>query len=219
VRSTVSDARAEILARIRSALVDVPASERPADVPVAREYRRADGRLRDELVTLFAERVGDYRAQVQRVAAAGLPKAIIDACSGQGLQRLAVPPGLPEAWLPDGVELVSDEGLSAAELDRIDGALTGCAAAIAETGTIVLDGGALSGRRALTLVPDHHICVVSVAQIHGQIAEALAAVAAAVTEQRAPITFVSGPSATSDIELERVEGVHGPRNLTVLIAA
>jgi L-lactate dehydrogenase complex protein LldG len=213
------DARAEILGRIRAALVDVPASERPADVPVAREYRRVDERPHDELVTLFAQRVGDYRARVQRVAAAGLPKAIIDACSGQGLQRLVVPPGLPEAWLPDGVELVRDEGLSAGELDRIDGALTGCAAAIAETGTIVLDGGALSGRRALTLVPDHHICVVRVEQIHGQIAEAFAAVAAAVTEQHAPITLVSGPSATSDIELERVEGVHGPRHLTVLIAA
>jgi L-lactate dehydrogenase complex protein LldG len=213
----MADARAEMLARIRSALVDVPASERPADVPVAREYRRADGRPRDELVTLFAERVGDYRAQVRRVAAAGLPKAILDACSGQELQRLAVAPGLPEAWLPDGVDLVRDEGLSAAELDRVDGALTGCAAAIAETGTIVLDGGALSGRRALTLVPDHHICVVRVEQIHGQIAEALAAVAAAVIERHAPITLVSGPSATSDIELERVEGVHGPRHLTVLI--
>jgi L-lactate dehydrogenase complex protein LldG len=214
----VSDARTEILGRIRAALVDVPGSERAGDVPVAREYRRADDRPRDELVTLFAERVSDYRAQVQRVAVAGLPRAILEACSGQGLQRLAVPPGLPEAWLPDGVELVRDEGLNPAELDRIDGALTGCAAAIAETGTIVLDGGALSGRRALTLVPDHHICVVVAERIHGQIAEALAAVAAAVTEHHAPITLVSGPSATSDIELERVEGVHGPRHLTVLIA-
>jgi L-lactate dehydrogenase complex protein LldG len=112
---------------------------------------------------------------------------------------------------------VRDDGLSAAELDDIDGAVTGCAAAIAETGTIVLDGGALSGRRALTLVPDHHICVVHADQIHGQIAEALSAVAGTVTEQQAPITLVSGPSATSDIELERVEGVHGPRHLTVLI--
>ncbi len=214
---TMADARDEILGRVRAALVDVPVSERAADVPVARAYRRADERPRGDLVTLFAERVSDYRAQVQRVAAAGLPKAIVDACSGQGLQRLAVPPGLPEAWLPDGVELVRDDGLDAAELDRIDGALTGCAAAIAETGTIVLDGGALSGRRALTLVPDHHICVVRGDQVHGQIAEAFAAVGAAVTEQRAPITLVSGPSATSDIELERVEGVHGPRHLTVLI--
>jgi L-lactate dehydrogenase complex protein LldG len=160
------DARDEILGRIRAALADVPRSERSADVPVTRDYRRADDRPHDELVTLFAQRVGDYRAD---------------------------------------------------ELDRIDGALTGCAAAIAETGTIVLDGGAVSGRRALTLVPDHHICVVTAEQIHGQLADALTAVAAAVTGQQAPITLVSGPSATSDIELERVEGVHGPRHLSVLV--
>jgi L-lactate dehydrogenase complex protein LldG len=214
-----ADARREILGRIRAALTDVLASERAGDVPVTRDYRRADDRPRDELVTLFGERVSDYRAVVQRVAAAALGDAITRACAGQALRTVVVPVGLPDAWLPAGVRLVHDEGLNAAELDRVDGAITGCAAAIAETGTIVLDGGALSGCRALTLVPDHHICVVRVEQIHGQIAEAFAAVAAAVIEQHAPITLVSGPSATSDIELERVEGVHGPRHLTVLIAA
>jgi L-lactate dehydrogenase complex protein LldG len=214
----MADARDQILARIRSALADVPTSERLADVPVARDYRRTDARPQAELVTLFAQRVGDYRAVVQRVPAASLGEAITHACREQRLRRLAVAPGVPEPWLPAGTERVPDDNLSAAELDRFDGAITGCAAAIAETGTIVLDGGALSGRRALTLVPDHHICVVGADQIHGQIAQALAAVAAAVTEQRAPITLVSGPSATSDIELERVEGVHGPRHLTVLIA-
>ena len=108
--------------------------------------------------------------------------------------------------------------LTAAQLDAADAVLTGCATAIAETGTLVLDAGPGQGRRALTLVPDHHICVVSAGQIHGQISEAVASLAPAVTERRAPITLVSGPSATSDIELERVEGVHGPRHLTVLIA-
>lgn len=214
----MADARDEILGRIRAALADVPASERARDVSVARDYRRGDERPHDELVALFAQRVGDYRARVQRVsAAAGLPDAIADVCSAQGLRTLAVPTGLPHAWAPAGVKLVRGERLSAAELDRVDGTITGCAAAIAETGTIVLDGGRLSGPRALTLVPDHHICVVHAQQIHGQIAEALAAVETAVTEQHAPITLVSGPSASSDIELERVEGVHGPRNLTVLI--
>ena len=213
-----ADARSEILGRIRAALTDVPASERAGDVPVTRDYRRTDDRPRDELVTLFGERVSDYRAVVQRVATAALGDAITQACTDQALRAVAVPIGLPDAWLPAGVRLVRDEGLSAAELDRVDGALTGCAAAIAETGTIVLDGGPLSGRRALTLVPDHHICVVRIEQIVGQIAEAFAAVATAVTEQHAPVTLVSGPSATSDIELERVEGVHGPRQLTVLIA-
>jgi L-lactate dehydrogenase complex protein LldG len=215
----VADGRAEILGRIRAALADVPAAERADDAPVVREYRRTDDRPRDELAALFAERVSDYRADVQLVAAATLGDAIARACADQELRRVAVPAALPEAWLPAGVELVRDDGLSAAELDRVDGALTGCAAAIAETGTIVLDGGALSGRRALTLVPDHHICVVRSEQIAGQISEALAAVATAVTVQHAPITLVSGPSATSDIELERVEGVHGPRHLTVLIVA
>jgi L-lactate dehydrogenase complex protein LldG len=214
----MADARAEILGRIRAALADVPGSERARDVPVARDYRRADDRPHDELVALFAQRVGDYRAQVRRVSTAGLPDAIAQACTEQALRRVAVPAGVPDGWLPAGVEVVRDAGLSADELDHVDGALTGCAAAIAETGTIVLDGRALSGRRALTLVPDHHICVVAADQIHGQIAEALAAVATAVTEQHSPITLVSGPSATSDIELERVEGVHGPRRLTVLIA-
>jgi L-lactate dehydrogenase complex protein LldG len=214
---TMADARSEILGRIRAALADVPASERPADVPVTRAYRRVDERPHDELVTLFAERVGDYRAVVRLVAAASLREAITEACREQKLGRVAVAPGVPEPWLPAGAELVRDDGLSAAELDGFDGAITGCAAAIAETGTIVLDGGPLSGRRALTLVPDHHICVVSVDQIHGQLPEAVAALGPAAIELRAPITLVSGPSATSDIELERVEGVHGPRHLTVLI--
>jgi L-lactate dehydrogenase complex protein LldG len=213
----VADGRAEILGRIRAALADVPASERPTDVPVVRAYQRVDDRPPGELVTLFAQRVGDYRAVVRRVAAASLSEAITQACREQQLRRVAVAPGVPEPWLPADAELVRDDGLGAAELDDIDGALTGCAAAIAETGTIVLDGGALSGRRAMTLVPDHHICVVHADQIHGQIAEGLTAVAAAVTEQHAPITLVSGPSATSDIELNRVEGVHGPRTLDVLV--
>jgi L-lactate dehydrogenase complex protein LldG len=110
-----------------------------------------------------------------------------------------------------------DAGLSADELDRIDGAITGCAGAIAETGTLLLDGQDASGRRLITLVPDHHICVVTVDQIVGVVPEAIAALAPAVRERRAPITLVSGPSASSDIELTRVEGVHGPRHLVVLI--
>jgi L-lactate dehydrogenase complex protein LldG len=121
------------------------------------------------------------------------------------------------SWRPAGVELVEDHGLSAHELDRIDGALTGCTAAIAETGTIILTGGPPEGRRALTLVPDLHICVVGEAQICELLPEALAVIGDRGLASR-PITFISGPSATSDIELSRVEGVHGPRNLVVLVA-
>jgi L-lactate dehydrogenase complex protein LldG len=116
------------------------------------------------------------------------------------------------------VEVVEDQGLSARELDRIDGVITGCAAAIAETGTLVLDGQGACGRRVLTLVPDHHICIVRADQVLGLVPEAISRVAPAVTERRLPITLISGPSASSDIELNRVEGVHGPRHLVVVMA-
>ena len=136
---------------------------------------------------------------------------------GAGARRLVVPSDLPPAWRPDGLELRADEGLSHGELDSADGALTGCALAIAETGTIVLDAGPGQGRRALTLIPDFHVCVVEAQRIVASVPEAVAALHEAAREGR-PITLVSGPSATSDIELRRVHGVHGPRTLTVLIA-
>ncbi len=128
-----------------------------------------------------------------------------------------MPPGLPAEWRPGAVEVVEDGGLTARELDAIDGALTGCAVAIAETGTLVLDGQGVSGRRLLTLVPDNHVCVVRAEQIVETVPEGFERVAPAVREHGLPVTLVSGPSASSDIELTRVEGVHGPRNLLVLI--
>ena len=131
-------------------------------------------------------------------------------------RRLAVPAELPRRWRPRGVELVEDADLPNEQLDALDGVLTGCALAIAETGTIVLDGGARQGRRALTLVPDWHLCVVEVDQIVETVPQAVERLEPAVREGR-PLTFVSGPSATSDIELSRVAGVHGPRALTVLL--
>ena len=215
----MSAAREEILRRIRSALHDVPAAEAPADVAVAREYRRAGELSGEDLVKRFAERVADYDAQVRRVAQAALRDAVTTACTELGLRRVALPAELPESWRPRDVEIIEDRGLGARELDAIDGAVTGCAVAIAETGTLVLDGTGVSGRRLLTLVPDHHVCVVTVDQIVGIVPEAITEVAPAVREQRTPITLVSGPSASSDIELSRVQGVHGPRHLVVLIAA
>ena len=137
------------------------------------------------------------------------------ACAEQGAERLAVPPGVPQRIA--GLELLLDHPpISARGLDEVDGVLTGCALAIAETGTVVLDGGEESGRRALTLVPDFHVCLVAAARIHASVPDAIAALAPAAAEGR-PLTFVSGPSATSDIELERVEGVHGPRTLVILV--
>ena len=154
---------------------------------------------------------------MHRVEEAGVAALIASVCSARNAKRLVVPAGLPPAWRSDGLELVDDHGLSTRELDGVDGAVTGCTVAVAETGTIVLTAGPREGRRALTLVPDLHVCVVQEAQIVELLPEALALLAANGLEGR-PITFVSGPSATSDIELSRVEGVHGPRSLVVLVA-
>ena len=214
----MSEARHEILRRVRSALHDRAPDEGPDDVAVARDYRTDFGGDREELVERFAERVADYRATVRRVRGESeLAEVLARACREHGARRLVVPRELPPQWRPDAVGVVEDDALSAAELDGFDGVLTGCALGIAETGTIVLDGGARSGRRAISLVPDLHLCVVFAHQVVGRVPEAVAELAATVRGEGRPVTFISGPSATSDIELDRVEGVHGPRTLDVLI--
>jgi L-lactate dehydrogenase complex protein LldG len=209
-------ARDDILGRIGAALADVPADELPDDVTVEREYERSLGLDADGLRDLLAERVADYQAVVLVVEADALTEALGEACRRHGASRLVVPADLPDAWRPPDVALVPDDDLANEALDTVDGVLTGCCAAIAETGTIVLDGSARQGRRALTLVPDLHLCVVEVDQIVGTVPEAVERLAPAARERR-PFTFISGPSATSDIELSRVEGVHGPRRLEVFI--
>jgi L-lactate dehydrogenase complex protein LldG len=200
----VSAARDEILARTREAigLTTVPD-------PVVRAYRTT-GALDDSArVELLRERLLDYRARVELSTEVEL-RDVVEAIAHGG--RIGVPPGLPETWRPANV--TEDHGLDAHELDALDGVLTGCTVAIAETGTLVLAGGATEGRRALTLVPDLHICVVRADQVVETVPEAFAALRG--LEHR-PLTFVSGPSATSDIELQRVEGVHGPRTLVVVV--
>jgi L-lactate dehydrogenase complex protein LldF len=206
--ASATDARTAILDRIRSALAD-----RPAAVEVPREYRRRSTQTQAETIELFAERAGEYKATVTRTKASDLPGVLGNLAASR---RLAVPPDLPERWRPEHTELIEDTGLSPHQLDALDGALTSCALAIAETGTIVLDGGAAQGRRALTLVPDWHICVVPAERIVQLVPEAVERLQPALDDGR-PLTFISGPSATSDIELNRVEGVHGPRTLHVVI--
>jgi L-lactate dehydrogenase complex protein LldG len=203
-------ARDEILASVRTAIAGGGDRE-----PVTRAYRRGGDTRGARLVELLHDRLVDYKAQVHRVAEHELPAAIADVCDAHRVVRLGVPPGLRRDWRPGAPNVVEDDGLSPRELDGLDGVLTACTLAIAETGTIVLAAGPEEGRRALTLVPDLHICIVRESQVVDTVPAAFAQLA---THARRPLTLVSGPSATSDIELSRVEGVHGPRTLVVLIA-
>jgi L-lactate dehydrogenase complex protein LldG len=190
-----SSARDEILARVRAATATVPAVEYAAPARSARPGS----------VDLFVERVADYRAVVERCAAADLADRVAAAVAGCSV---VVPEGL-------GIEVpgsVVDAGLSAKELDVIDAVVTEARLGIAETGTIVLDHGPGQGRRAITLVPDRHVCIVRTDQVVADVPDAFA-----LLDPHRPLTWVSGPSATSDIELSRVEGVHGPRNLHVIV--
>ncbi len=215
--STANTAREAILQRIRKALRDVSPDERPEDVPVACNYRRSGTEPHDEVVERFAERVAEYKVTVQRVEESSLPQAIATACTARNVHRLVIPADLPEHWLPANVEPLPDSNtLTYEQLDSSDGVLTGCALGIAQTGTIVLDDGPHQGRRAITLLPDYHLCVVYEDQIVDLVPEAIIKLHD-VVGRRQPITFISGPSATSDIELNRVEGVHGPRTLDVLV--
>jgi L-lactate dehydrogenase complex protein LldG len=197
---------------VRRALDGAP----PGPIPEpATGYRGAGDSAIADAVGLFAENIADYRANVHRVEAEGVDALLAERCAALGAKRLGAPAGAP--WRVDGVELVTDDPpLSTQDLDGLDGVISGCALAIAQTGTIVLDGAGLSGRRALTLVPDLHLCVVHAEQVVPAVPDAIAALQEAAEDGR-PMTLVSGPSATSDIELNRVEGVHGPRTLEVLV--
>jgi L-lactate dehydrogenase complex protein LldG len=206
--------RETILQRIRAALVDVPAEETADDVELRRTYRSSHVEPGQEIGALFADRLTDYRAAVTCTTPAGLPRAIAEVLTTRGIRRLGLPPDFRADALPEGPWQwqYDDPPLDVPALDLLDGALTLAAAGIAVTGTIVLDTGPGQGRRALTLVPDYHVCVIRAEQIHDDVPDALAHL-----DPARPLTFISGPSATSDIELDRVEGVHGPRTLDVII--
>lgn len=195
-------ARDEILARVRSALAGVEPDPEPVVAPTSPPVA--------DLVARFAERVADYRATVVRCEEHEVGAAVAAAVP-EGA-RVVVPPGLPADVRSGLADPRVDDGLSAAELDAVDAVVTCCRLGIAETGTIVLDHDADQGRRAITLVPDRHVCVVRADQVVADVPDAVAGL-----EPGRPLTWVSGPSATSDIELDRVEGVHGPRVLHVIV--
>jgi L-lactate dehydrogenase complex protein LldG len=203
--------RADILARVRAAVtdaVDVGAPPQPSD-PLA-------DRDTSEIRERFIDRIVDYRAAIDEVEPARLPAAIARVVTESAIGSLLIPAGTPPDWLgdlPQDVTTVDDRpDLAPADLDPIAAVLTGCAVAIAESGTIVLDGGPGQGRRSGTLVPDRHICVVRLDQLVASVPQGVARL-----HPTAPLTWISGGSATSDIELNRVEGVHGPRHLHVLL--
>ncbi|MGV0743739.1 LutC/YkgG family protein [Mycolicibacterium sp. XJ870] len=201
----MTDARSAVLGRIRAALAAAP----PAAVVVPRDYDHEPLRGAGD-VERFAETVAEYRARVHRIASTEIAATIRELVDPDA--TVVIPADLPADWAT-GLRTIADEPMLSVDfLDGVDAVLTGCAVGIAATGTIVLDAGPAQGRRALTLVPDHHICVVRADQIVDTVPQGFAALQAT-----RPLTFISGPSATSDIELERVEGVHGPRTLDVLI--
>jgi L-lactate dehydrogenase complex protein LldG len=208
----MSSAREEILGRIRAAIEGAP-SETDVEAPA---YRRSGALAPESRVALFCERASEYRATVIRCERGEVAARVDEVCRERATARLLV--SALEDWdvQPAGVELVPDDDLSISELDSGAGVLTTCAVAIAETGTVALDGGPGQGRRALTLVPDVHVCVVPAERIVELVPEAIARLASSAREGRA-VTFVSGPSATADIEFDRVEGVHGPRDLVLLV--
>jgi L-lactate dehydrogenase complex protein LldG len=210
----VSSAREEILVRVRRGLADVPANERPEDVRVRRGYllHEPEGTLER-----FVERVADYGSVVELVREGDVGVAVEALCRTFEVSSIVVPGDLPSTWIPSGVQAIADDGLDMHALDRVGAALTGCALAIAETGTVILDAGARQGRRALTLIPDVHVCVIEQEQVVDGVPAAVRRLSGELRRSRRPLTFVSGPSATSDIELARVEGVHGPRRFGLIL--
>ena len=212
-------AREEILARIGAAHAAAPPPDLPYEA-LSRDYRTTSELDEAALVERLVDRLLDYKALVRRCSAADLPATIASALRDRGIGNLVVPAGLDAGWIsalsPD--VTVHEDGpeptnrLSVAQLDAVDGVLTACAVAVAETGTLVLDGGTGQGRRVVTLIPDYHLCVVLPDQICADVPQAVRRL-----DLTRPTTMISGPSATSDIELNRVEGVHGPRTLEAVV--
>lgn len=215
----MSSAKEDILHRIRDALrhsADLAQAESEPHASSNGPYRRSAILDAPARIDLFIDRLHDYEATVHRSSSSDIAAAVAEALKARGKQGLLVPRELPDEWLPEGFQFTRDNDLSYDAIDRSEGVLTACAVAVALTGTIVLRHSAEEGRRALTLIPDYHICIVHEHQVVETVPGAI--------EQMArfgpvPITTISGPSATSDIEMTRVKGVHGPRTLEVILVA
>jgi L-lactate dehydrogenase complex protein LldG len=212
----VSEAKEAILGRVRGALGSArkPDAREAEYAAVVRDYRTTSDLDQEALLALFVERLSDYGALVHPCSTAETGATVGQVLSTHGKQGLLIPGGLPQSWLPAGFAFTPELGLSYAEMDRSEGVLTGCAAAIALTGTIIIRHSAEAGSRALTLIPDYHLCVVHAEQVVHTVPEGIRQLSSFGT---APLTTISGPSATSDIEMTRIKGVHGPRTLEVVL--
>jgi L-lactate dehydrogenase complex protein LldG len=214
--ASTTPARSLILGRIRDTLGERPT---PCDIAyqrIPRGYHAAATLTSDACLDLLEDRLRHYQVAVHRCDASKISELVGEILTARGAQRMIVPPDIERGWVPAGVEFTPDHGLSYPELDRCGGVLTACSLAIASTGTIVLRHAAGEGRRALTLIPDYHLCVVQAAQVVQTVPEGIRRLAAL---QPALVTTISGPSATADIEMTRVRGVHGPRTLSVILAS
>lgn len=213
------NARDEILRRVRRATADVAEVDPAADTPVDWVYGRPLPTA--DVLADFVDKVSDYGATVDRCTVSGLADAVVAALTRLGARSVVLPAGTPDEWADacaaEGLAVrVDDPTLSHEELDAVDAVVTTAAVAMADSGTIALDHSAGQGRRALTLLPDRHVCVVRAHQVVSDVPEGIARLAPALRDRR-PVTWLSGGSATSDIELSRVEGVHGPRRLAVIL--
>ncbi len=211
--SISSAAKDEVLARIRHSIS--PPGNRQTEYSLLRRQYRQNGSLsQEQVLETFADRLRDYGCGVYRCSEANLPETIGHVLTERGKRSLMIPSGLSRQWLPAGFEFICDPEITNQELDRAEGVATGCAAAIAATGTIVLAHSPSAGSRALTLIPDYHICIVFERQVVETVPEGIKQMA---TFSSQPLTTVAGPSATADIEMTRVKGVHGPRTLDVIL--
>lgn len=214
--ASTSAARTAILERVRRALNSGTSIE-AADAhwhEIPRNFRQTASHTPAEVLHLLVDRLTDYDAQVTQTSPSGVTEAIAAMLTARGVKRLVIPGGLPLEVLPEGFDFIPDTGFSSAELDTFDGVVTTAMVAIAETGTVVLQNAPGQGRRAATLVPDYHLCIVYERDIVETVPEAIARLQPTAS---LATTFVSGPSATADIEMTRIKGVHGPRFLDVIL--